>query len=64
MKRRDFMFEALIGAAALARPSSFFDLTMAAGGCGIQEQLLPAQLSFPDLAQIRGSAASATSGEV
>ena len=51
MKRRDFMFEALIGAAALARPSSFFDLTMAAGGCGIQEQLLPAQLSFPDLAQ-------------
>jgi len=52
LKRRDFIFEALVGASALARPSSFFDLTMAVGGgCCIQEHLLPTQMNFPDLAQ-------------
>ncbi len=51
MRRRDFIFEALAGAGLLVKPAPFFDLTLAAGGCCIQEHLLPAQLSFPDLAQ-------------
>src|SRR5215475_3983700 len=56
LKRRDFIFEALVGASALAKPSSFFDLTMGGGGgCCIQEHLLPAQMNFPDLAQYEES---------
>lgn len=51
MKRRDFIFEALVGAAALGKLSPFFDLTMAAGGCCPQEHVLPTQPQFPDLAQ-------------
>ena len=55
MQRRDFIFEALAAAGLFVKPSPFFDLTLAAGGCCIQEHLLPAQLSFPDLAQYEES---------
>jgi hypothetical protein len=51
LKRRDFIFEAVLGANALAKPRFLFDLTLASGGCCVQEHILPSQLHFPDLAQ-------------
>lgn len=51
MQRRDFIFEVLAASGLLAKSSPLFDLTLAVGGCCIQEHLLPAQPQFPDLAQ-------------
>jgi hypothetical protein len=51
LKRRDFIYEALLGAGLLGKPPSFFDLTLSAGGCCLDQHLLPLQLHFPDLAQ-------------
>jgi hypothetical protein len=55
LQRRDFIFEALAAAGLFVNRSPFFDLTLGAGGCCIQEHLLPAQLRFPDLAQYEES---------
>jgi ASPIC/UnbV protein/VCBS repeat protein len=56
VRRRDFLFEALASAGLLAKsPPSFFDLTLASGGCCVQGHLLPEQLRFPDLAQYEES---------
>jgi hypothetical protein len=52
LNRRDFIFDVLLRTGLLGRFHSFFDLTLASGGCnGIQQHILPSQLHFPDLAQ-------------